>query len=181
MRQDGKLKGHAWAGIARSPNPSSVGFDDRTADRKSRSQTRRLGRVECAEKPGGILGLDTNPDVLDRHQDLFGLAWSRAHDEQACAVADHCYRLHAIDDKIDDDLLQLDSITTHRRQVGRRLALDRSSVPRCLVARQRTLRWRGERLVYFMRNRCVHLSECGHTRDVGERSLRGDGLEHEFI
>jgi hypothetical protein len=31
----------------------------------------------------------------------------------------------------------------------------------------------GERLVYFMRNRCVHLSERGHTRDVGERSLRG--------
>src|SRR5262249_26503206 len=92
-----KLKGHPGADPGRSPHPSAVCFDDRAADRESHSQAVRLGRVEGAEKSVCVLRLDTDTDVLDRHQHPIGLMWLRAHDEHAIAVADRRHSLHPID------------------------------------------------------------------------------------
>jgi hypothetical protein len=40
----------------------------------------------------------------------------RSDDEHALAVAHRRHGFHAVDDKIDDHLLQLDAIATHREK-----------------------------------------------------------------
>ena len=132
-----KLKGHAGADPGGSPHPSAVRFDDRAADRESHAQAVRLGCVECAEKSICILGLDTDTDVLDRHQHPIELVWLRAHDEHAITVADRRHGLHPIDSEIDDHLLQLDSIAADREQARVEVEPYRDSMPKRLVLQER--------------------------------------------
>src|SRR5260370_1489868 len=132
-----ELKGHPGADPGTSPHPSAVRFDDRAADRESHAQAVRLGRVEGAEKPVCILGLDTDADVLDRHQHPVRLVWLCAHDEHAIAVADRRHGLHPIDSKIDDHLLQLDSIAADLEQARGEFELHRNSMPTRLVLQER--------------------------------------------
>ena len=61
----------------------------------------------------------------------------RADNEQALAILDRRHSFHAVDGKVHDHLLQLDSIPTDRRKARRELEPYRHSMPERLVLHQR--------------------------------------------
>jgi hypothetical protein len=63
----------------------------------------------------------------------------RSNNEHALAVGDRCHCLHTIDSKIDDHLLQLDSISAHQEQARRGLEARRDAMPTRLVPHEADL------------------------------------------
>ena len=72
--------------------------------------------------------IDADTGILDRHEHLVGIVELRSDEEFARASGDSGHGLGAVDDEIDDHLLQLDAIALHRRQLRRKLQPHRRMV-----------------------------------------------------
>jgi hypothetical protein len=116
--------------------PPCASMIERTIE-SPHAQAIRFGRVESAEQPVCILGLDTDTGIFDRHQHAIGLMALRADDEHALPLAHRRHGFHAVDEEIDDHLLQLDSIPAHREQARREFEPNRNSVPKRVMPQER--------------------------------------------
>ena len=67
-----------------------------------------------------VLRLDADAGVLNLDQHLLVLVPARSDHQLAGTVGDGRHGLHPVHHQIDDHLLQLDPITEHRGQRGRR-------------------------------------------------------------
>src|SRR5450631_4159692 len=67
-----KLKLRSSGNIARCPQPSAMGFDDRAADRESHTDTIGLGGVEGVEDVFRVLGTLSRAGITDGKEDAFG-------------------------------------------------------------------------------------------------------------
>src|SRR5271169_6211547 len=65
VHRQGELKRGAVGYVCSGPKPATVGFHDRTADRKSHPHAGGFGGEEGVEQPVRILG--GNPDTTIRH------------------------------------------------------------------------------------------------------------------
>ena len=110
MQWQGELKRRAGPGIAGGRQPSSVRVDDRAADRQAHAHAAGFGGEEGIEQPIGILGGHADTAVAHRDQNLAGLILSRPDHQLARPVRDRLHRFNAVDDEVEDDLLQLDPI-----------------------------------------------------------------------
>src|SRR6202022_4673837 len=72
LHRQGELKRGAVGYVCRGPQPATMGFHDRTADRESHTHAAGFGGEEGGEQPVHILGGD--PDAAIRHTDE-RLAW----------------------------------------------------------------------------------------------------------
>ena len=90
-------------------------FDDRAADRKSHSEPAGLGRVERVEQPVDARCVNPGARVLHGNQNLISVL-VRSDQEIAGALIDSGHCLHPVHDKIDENLLDLDSIATNGRK-----------------------------------------------------------------
>jgi hypothetical protein len=65
IHRQGELKNGTVGYACRGPQPATVGFNDRTADRESHAHAAGFGGEEGVEQPVRILG--GNPDAAIRH------------------------------------------------------------------------------------------------------------------
>src|ERR1700722_1169423 len=139
VHRQGELKRGPARYICRGPQPPTVSFDDRTADRESHSHATRFGGEEGVEQPFRNLG--GYPDAAIRHTDehLLRLILSGSDHQFARPICDRLHRLNAIHHQVDHDLLQLDPITCDHVQGRCQFHLQRH-----LVADQFTLHQRDD-------------------------------------
>src|SRR6267378_8401826 len=56
VHRQGELKRGTVGYVCRGPQPATVSFDDRTADRESHAHATGFSGEECVEQPVGVLG-----------------------------------------------------------------------------------------------------------------------------
>src|SRR5215813_14440992 len=100
-----ELKGRARPDTARGPNPSTVSFDDRTADRESHAHAIRLCRVEGVEQAVDALEAQSRAGIT--HRDEHPARWIilRPDHQFARSLADAAHRFDSVDDQVQDHLL----------------------------------------------------------------------------
>jgi len=94
-----------------------MSFDNRTADRKPNPHTVVLGCVERFEEPLGGIGSETNTRVLHGELDVFAIVDFRFDQQLSRPVFDIAHRVRSAAQQIQDDLLNLDTVAFHRRQI----------------------------------------------------------------
>src|SRR5215469_714497 len=77
MNRQHELKDGALGRICRGPEPPSVSFDDRTADRQPHTQPFGLGRMEGFEKSIETLGIQPRARIPDCNQYVGPLSLGR--------------------------------------------------------------------------------------------------------
>ena len=90
------------------PNPASMRFDDRTADRQPQSHTAFLGTRKRLEKLRQLRGVDAPAGVGDRYPDQAVRCACGRYGDVAHVAAGDC--LDAIADQVDQHLLDLDAV-----------------------------------------------------------------------
>ena len=103
-------------------NTAAVRFDERAAYSQSHAHAVWLGREEAVEQASQVLRGDAGATVLDRATERQYVG--RGGPDRDLALSDrtllHC--LDGVDDKIDDNLLELNRISKNHRRVGGLLA-----------------------------------------------------------
>src|SRR4051794_32715872 len=99
------------------PEPTGVIFDDGPADGEPHSQSARLRRVERGKRGLDGLGRETSTRVAHRYLYSQLFAALRADDEVASSVLHRRHRVNGVQDEIEQDLLELDSVPENVRQL----------------------------------------------------------------
>src|SRR6202049_4253937 len=73
VHRQGELKRGTVGHVCRGPQPATMGFHDRTADRKSYPHAARFGGEEGVEQPVGILGGDSDAAIRHTYEHLLCL------------------------------------------------------------------------------------------------------------
>jgi len=63
-----KMENRPSVGARRHPNPTVVGFDDRTADDKAHPHSIRLGRKKRLENPINVRWINPRSRIFNRHK-----------------------------------------------------------------------------------------------------------------
>ena len=113
-----------------------MGLDDRSADRQAHAHAAGFGSEECVEQPVGILGGQSDAAIAYRDQNLAGFLLVRPDHQLAQPVRDRLHRFDAVDDEIEDDLLQLDPVAEDQAQGRGELHPQRHPVADQLVMQQ---------------------------------------------
>src|ERR1700730_4031228 len=105
------------------PQSSAMGIDDGAAYRKANSHSAGLCGVEGPKNPLAILHGDARSRVA--HPDEQALRWAAfvAHHQRPRSISDTGHGLDRVEDEIQHDLLQLNSVSANRRQALRELRL----------------------------------------------------------
>src|SRR5450631_4592112 len=114
MHRQAELKRRAGPDIAGGRQPPAVGLDDRSADRQAHAHAAGFGGEEGVEQPVSILGGKSDTAVAYRDQHVVDFLLERSDHQFARSVRDWLNRIDAIDDEIEDYLLQLDPIAEDR-------------------------------------------------------------------
>ena len=103
-------------------------IDDRTADRQAHPQAAGLGRVEGLEE--ALEARRSKARTRIPHRDDYAVRPARGGADQQLSppVADVAHRFDRIDDQVQDNLLELDSISLYERQALRELHLHRDGI-----------------------------------------------------
>src|SRR6185437_7754518 len=91
-------------------------LDDRTTNGEPNAHSAALCRVERVEQSVSALPFDARSGILYRYaHDVVVLL--RSDRQQSRTIVDVAHRLNGISKQIQDDLLKLDSIPAHRREI----------------------------------------------------------------
>ena len=98
------------------PQSSTVGIDDGAADRQANPHATRLGGEEGFENPFAILRGDTRSRIADGHDQTLPRARFCADQQFPRFIIGADHGLDRVEDQIQQDLLQLNSISANWRQ-----------------------------------------------------------------
>src|ERR1700726_2701716 len=112
--RQGELKRGTVGYVCRGPQPSTMCFDDRSADRQPHAHAIRLRREEGVEQPADMFRLDSDTGILHRDQYLIGPVLARSYAQFATTVCHRTHGLNAVHQKIHYNLLQLDAVAIDR-------------------------------------------------------------------
>src|SRR5258705_6839023 len=119
MRGDGgskfKKKNRPAVGASRHPNPTGVGFGDRTADGKAHPHPIRFGRKIRLENPINVRWINPCSRIFNRHAHHTTVGLISLYFQHASLN-----RLHTLDgihDEVQGDLLQLHLVAQHGWEV----------------------------------------------------------------
>src|SRR6266478_4481155 len=118
------------------PQLSAVGFDDRAGDRESDAHPRGLRGVERLEHVLGGLSVEPLAGVLHIDDDLGSLERARTDRYLPVAFASD-QGFQSVLDQVQDDLLDLDAVGQHGRQVLRQSRVERNVLLLCFAPHQR--------------------------------------------
>ena len=101
------------------PEPPAVRLDDRAGDRQAHAHAVRLGGEERVEDPRERAGGDAGAGVA--HGDLDGLraVEPRGHADAPIVRARAVERVHAVENEVEQHLLQMHAVATDVRQIAR--------------------------------------------------------------
>src|SRR5205814_3989510 len=119
-RRQSEVEGGAVARVRRRPESSPVPIHDGAADRKPHAQPTRLRRIERLEQARRLGLAEADARILDRDdrpEAIVTLLEGRAHDQPAPLRRDLPHGLDGVQQQVQEDLLELDPIAQHRRQV----------------------------------------------------------------
>src|SRR5579875_1546549 len=114
-RRQREGKDRAAARIGGNAKHATMGFDDGAANRQSHAHALRFGCDKGLEQPLGNFGGDAGAGV--DHPDFHRAAGVQRGSDLEFALLAALHRLDRIADQIDEDLLQLDFVDRHRRQL----------------------------------------------------------------
>ena len=93
-------------------------FDNPAANGQPNSDASGFRREEGVEQAIDVVRVDARTIVLHRNDHLTDIVLLRLDQQFVRSVANRRHGLNTICQEIDDDLLQLNPITTHQRQIG---------------------------------------------------------------
>src|SRR5215470_7737858 len=105
-----------------------MGVDDRAADRQPHSHAVRLRRVERLENALQLLRVDAWPSIAYCYENTSVVVF-RADQQLSCRQLSEPHCFDGIEDKVEDDLLQLNAISVNGRQSVCKPGLDRDTIP----------------------------------------------------
>ena len=115
--------------VGGDPQLSTMGFDDRPADRKSHAKTVGFGREEGVEDALRDGRVEPRAGILDRNLQTIRRGEGDGHGQLPPAVADRCHGLDAVHDQVQQHLLQLDPVAQHRLRAGGQIRVQHDAVP----------------------------------------------------
>src|SRR5881628_423024 len=101
--------------VGRRPDPPAVGLDDRAADRESHAEALRLGRIEGVEQMVDALRVQSRPRVARGDEHALRSIQTRANHELSWGVTGAAHSFDRVDDQVEKNLLQLDSVGQDER------------------------------------------------------------------
>jgi len=120
----GKLKYDASRLISACPEPAPVSIDNRSADRQPHPHPAGFRGVESLENALEIFRTNPRPRVAYRHEDFLCLILFRADQQLSCSRLNRAHCLNRVQDQVQDDLLQLNTIALNGSQPLRKERLD---------------------------------------------------------
>ena len=87
-----------------------MGGDDRTADRQAHPYPAGFRRVESVENALEILRINARAGIAHSDENRIGLRLFGADRQVSCARFDRTHRLGGVEDQVQRDLLQLNTI-----------------------------------------------------------------------
>src|SRR5882672_12119974 len=128
VHRQGELKRGTVGYVCRGPQPATVSFNDRTADREPHAHAAGFGGEEGVEQPVRIRG--GYPDAAIRHtyERSVCLVLTRSDHQFARPIRDRLHCFNAIHHQVNDHLLQLDTIGQDYGQGRRQLHSQRHPV-----------------------------------------------------
>src|SRR5215469_11175326 len=136
MRRQGELKCRPVRYVCRGPQPATMRFYDRAADRQSHAHAARLGRVERVEHPMEIRRVQSRTRILHRNEHAVWRLLLGADQQRAPSLADAAHRLDGIENQVQHRLLQPDAISMTERQSLQEPSLQGDAILHQLAARQ---------------------------------------------
>src|SRR5580704_5502100 len=125
-----EVKDGATGQVGGHPQPAAMSFDDRTADRQPHPQTAGLRRVERVEEAFETFRVQSRSRILHHDQHAIRFGWSGGDEQLSRPFRDLAHCLDRVDDEIEDDWLQLYTISFDERQ----------PLPECRLYRRAILR-----------------------------------------
>ena len=123
--RQGEFERGAAGGVVRRAQLPAVRLNDGARDRQAHAQALALRRVQRLEDPFDVAQVDPRPGVLDRDRDGPGAGRERADREGGVTTVGLAHRLDAVEDHVEDHLLQLHSVAAHPRQTAGQLQAHR--------------------------------------------------------
>src|SRR5262249_22211322 len=134
--QECELKGRAGTVIRGGPQLPAVILHDGATDRQPHSHPLRLGRVESVEDLFEVLPVKPDAGVLHGDERFVRFIWTRADEQLSRPARRRSHRLDTVHHEIENDLLQLHSVTKHGRQIGGQIHAQRHTFSGRFIPRQ---------------------------------------------
>jgi hypothetical protein len=110
------MKCRASVRVVFGPKAPAVGFDNRPTNGKSHAEPFALGSIERLENPSELVTRQTGAMISDRNLNRAGAVCLRPHFDVAFRCNRFLHRVKGVNQQIEDNLLQLHSVTAHTRQ-----------------------------------------------------------------
>lgn len=117
-RGQGELEDGAMARALGRPQPATMRLDDGAANRQAHPHATGLGAVERLEDAFQVRGVNARAGILYRKQDAVGVRSGGTDQQLLRAIVDHAHRFRGVQDKVQNDLLQLYTIAHDGGQVA---------------------------------------------------------------
>src|SRR5260370_6451898 len=111
-----EVKDGATGQVGGHPRLPAMRYDDRTADRQPHAQTAGLCRVERVEEAFETFRVQSRSRILHHDQRALRFGWSGGDEQISRPFRDLAHCLDSVDDEIEDNLLQLYTISFDERQ-----------------------------------------------------------------
>jgi hypothetical protein len=108
------MKGGSEVRIVGYPHLAAMSLDDRATDRQTYPHAGGLCREECVEQCIQMRSINAGPVVNNRNQHTVASVSLRSDGQRILATADIRHCLNAVDDEVDDHLLQLNLVACDR-------------------------------------------------------------------
>src|SRR6202140_5126605 len=115
VHRQGELKRGTVGYVCRGPQPATVGFDDRTADREPHTHAAGFGGEEGVEQPVRIFCGDPDAAIGHTYKHLLRIVLAGSDRQFARPIRDRLHGFNAVHHQVDDHLLELDPITQDHR------------------------------------------------------------------